>query len=104
IHPRALLEYDALPAELKAVIEPLISAYPNPREFFVQRLAEGIATIAAAFAPEPVIVRLSDFKSNEYANLIGGPRYEPDEENPMLGFRGASRYIADTFRPCFEME
>ncbi|MEX2481546.1 MAG: phosphoenolpyruvate synthase [Gammaproteobacteria bacterium] len=104
IHPRALLEYDALPAELKAVIEPLISAYPNPREFFVQRLAEGIATIAAAFAPEPVIVRLSDFKSNEYANLIGGPRYEPDEENPMLGFRGASRYIAETFRPCFEME
>ena len=104
IHPRALLEYDILPVELKAQIAPLISAYANPREFFVRRLAEGIATIAAAFAPEPVIVRLSDFKSNEYANLIGGPRYEPHEENPMLGFRGASRYIAASFRPCFEME
>ncbi|MEQ8659522.1 MAG: phosphoenolpyruvate synthase, partial [Gammaproteobacteria bacterium] len=104
IHPRALLEYDTLPVELKATIAPLISAYPSPREFFVSRLAEGVATIAAAFAPEPVIVRLSDFKSNEYANLIGGTRYEPDEENPMLGFRGASRYVADSFRPCFEME
>jgi len=104
IHPRALLEYDTLPVELQATIAPLISAYPSPREFFVSRLAEGVATIAAAFAPEPVIVRLSDFKSNEYANLIGGPRYEPDEENPMLGFRGASRYVADSFRPCFEME
>ena len=104
IHPRALLEYDSLPVELQATIAPLISAYPSPREFFVSRLAEGVATIAAAFAPEPVIVRLSDFKSNEYANLIGGPRYEPDEENPMLGFRGASRYVADSFRPCFEME
>jgi len=104
IHPRALLEYDTLPVELQATIAPLISAYPSPREFFVSRLAEGVATIAAAFAPEPVIVRLSDFKSNEYANLIGGPRYEPNEENPMLGFRGASRYVADSFRPCFEME
>jgi len=104
IHPRALLEYDILPVDLKAQIAPLISAYANPREFFVRRLAEGIATIAAAFAPQPVIVRLSDFKSNEYANLIGGPRYEPHEENPMLGFRGASRYIAASFRPCFEME
>ncbi|MCB1746784.1 MAG: phosphoenolpyruvate synthase, partial [Gammaproteobacteria bacterium] len=104
IHPRALLEYDSLPVELQATIAPLISAYPGPREFFVQRLVEGIATIAAAFAPQPVIVRLSDFKSNEYANLIGGQRYEPDEENPMLGFRGASRYVASTFRPCFEME
>ena len=72
--------------------------------FFVDKLAEGIAQIAAAFAPEPVIVRLSDFKSNEYANLIGGTRYEPEEENPMLGFRGASRYIDETFRPCFELE
>ncbi|MGE0483258.1 MAG: phosphoenolpyruvate synthase [Gammaproteobacteria bacterium] len=104
IHPRALLEYDSLPVELQATIAPLISAYPGPREFFVQRLVEGIATIAAAFAPQPVIVRLSDFKSNEYANLIGGQRYEPDEENPMLGFRGASRYVASSFRPCFEME
>ena len=104
IHPRALLEYATLPDDLKATIAPLIAAYPSPREFFVQRLIEGIATIAAAFAPQPVIVRLSDFKSNEYANLIGGQRYEPREENPMLGFRGASRYVADSFKPCFEME
>ncbi len=104
IHPRALLDYDLLPADLQATIAPLIAAYPSPREFYVQRLVEGIATIAAAFAPQPVIVRLSDFKSNEYANLIGGPRYEPHEENPMLGFRGASRYVAPSFKPCFEME
>lgn len=104
IHPRALLEYDRLPIELQATIAPLIAAYDSPRDFFVRRLGEGIATIAAAFAPQPVIVRLSDFKSNEYANLIGGQRYEPDEENPMLGFRGAARYVAESFRPCFEME
>jgi len=104
IHPRALLEFDTLPAELKATIEPLISAYPSPRDFYITRLTEGIATIAAAFAPHSVIVRMSDFKSNEYANLVGGQRYEPHEENPMLGFRGASRYIADSFRPCFAME
>jgi pyruvate,water dikinase len=104
IHPRALLEFDDLPAELKSEIEPLIAAYSSPREFFVSRLTEGISTIGAAFAPQPVIVRLSDFKSNEYANLIGGPIYEPTEENPMLGFRGASRYISKSFRPCFEME
>ncbi len=104
IHPRALLEYASLPDDLKATIAPLIAAYPSPREYFVHRLIEGIATIAAAFAPQPVIVRLSDFKSNEYANLIGGQRYEPHEENPMLGFRGASRYVADSFKPCFEME
>ncbi|MBK6657610.1 MAG: phosphoenolpyruvate synthase [Proteobacteria bacterium] len=104
IHPRALLEFDTLPADLKNTIAPLIAAYPSPREYFVSRLIEGIATIGAAFAPQPVIVRLSDFKSNEYANLIGGQRYEPHEENPMLGFRGASRYVADSFKPCFEME
>lgn len=104
IHPRALLEFDSLPDDLRAAIAPLISAYDSPRDFFVTRLVEGVATIAAAFAPEPVIVRLSDFKSNEYGNLIGGRRYEPDEENPMLGFRGASRYVSDSFRPCFEME
>ncbi len=104
IHPRALLEYDSLPVELKAQIAPQIAAYGSPREYFVARLAEGIATIGAAFAPQPVIVRLSDFKSNEYANLTAGQRYEPQEENPMLGFRGASRYIAQSFRPCFEME
>lgn len=104
IHPRALLEFDSLPEDLQSEIAPRWAAYGSPREFFVQRLVEGIATIGAAFAPEPVIVRLSDFKSNEYANLIAGSRYEPDEENPMLGFRGASRYVAPSFRPCFEME
>ena len=104
IHPRALLEFERLPGELRSEIAKLTAAYDSPRLFFVKRLAEGIATIAAAFAPEPVIVRLSDFKSNEYANLIGGRRFEPAEENPMLGFRGASRYIAESFTPCFEME
>jgi pyruvate, water dikinase len=104
IHPRALLEFDTLPPALQATIAPLISAYASPREFFVTRLTEGIATIGAAFAPHPVIVRLSDFKSNEYANLVGGERYEPHEENPMLGFRGASRYLSPAFRMCFEME
>lgn len=104
VHPRALLEFEQLPDTLKEVIEPRWRPYGDPVEFFVARLSEGIATIAAAFAPHPVIVRLSDFKSNEYANLIGGERYEPDEENPMLGFRGACRYIAESFRPCFELE
>ena len=104
IHPKALLELDRQPAELKRQIQRRIAAYPGPVEYFVQRLAEGISTIAAAFAPEPVIVRLSDFKSNEYANLLGGKDYEPYEENPMIGFRGASRYISESFRPCFEME
>lgn len=104
IHPRALLELPQQPAEVRRLVEPMIAAYPSPVDYFWMRLAEGIATIAAAFAPQPVIVRLSDFKSNEYANLIGGTRYEPHEENPMLGFRGASRYIADAFRPCFDLE
>ena len=104
IHPKALLEYDALPAELQEKIAPRIAAYDSPREFYVAKLTEGIATLGAAFAPSPVIVRMSDFKSNEYANLIGGPRYEPDEENPMIGFRGAGRYVAESFKDCFEME
>jgi len=104
IHPRALLEYDRLPADLKAEIAPRIAAYQSPRDFYVSKLTEGIATIAAAFAPNTVIVRMSDFKSNEYANLIGGPRYEPHEENPMIGFRGASRYVSASFRECFELE
>ncbi|VAX06907.1 Phosphoenolpyruvate synthase [hydrothermal vent metagenome] len=104
IHPQALLEYDNLPAELKEKIAPLIAAYEGPREFFVTKLTEGISTLAAAFAPHPVIVRTSDFKSNEYANLIAGTRYEPEEENPMIGFRGASRYISESFHECFEME
>jgi pyruvate,water dikinase len=104
VHPRALLEFDKLDGDLQAQIRTQMAGYSDPVEFYVDKLAEGISQIAAAFAPEPVIVRLSDFKSNEYANLIGGQRYEPDEENPMLGFRGASRYVDETFRPCFELE
>ncbi len=104
VHPRALLEFDTVDDETRSMIEQQMFGYADPREFFVHKLAEGIATIAAAFAPNPVIVRLSDFKSNEYANLVGGERYEPHEENPMLGFRGASRYVDEDFRPCFEME
>lgn len=104
IHPKALLEFDTLPEDLRTQIMPSVQPYGSPRDFFVNRLVEGISTIAAAFAPEPVIVRMSDFKSNEYANLIAGSRYEPEEENPMLGFRGASRYISEDFRACFEME
>ncbi|MCS3843815.1 phosphoenolpyruvate synthase [Microbacterium sp. AK031] len=104
IHPRALLEFDTLPVALQAEISERIAPYESPRDYFVKRVAEGISMIAAAFAPEPVIVRLSDFKSNEYANLIGGELYEPHEENPMLGYRGASRYISADFRECFDME
>jgi len=104
VHPRALLERDVLPAALQARVDEHWRAYPSPREFFVSRVAEGVATIAAAFAPEPVIVRLSDFKSNEYANLVGGERYEPREENPMLGYRGASRYVSDDFAEAFALE
>jgi pyruvate, water dikinase len=104
IHPQALLALDQQPPDLRRMIDPMIAAYASPREYFVKRLTEGVAMIAAAFAPEPVIVRMSDFKSNEYANLVAGTRYEPHEENPMLGFRGASRYIAESFRPCFDME
>jgi len=104
VHPQALLEYDDLDAATRAAVDEQMAGYADPVGFFVDKLAEGVSTIAAAFAPEPVIVRLSDFKSNEYANLIGGDKYEPDEENPMLGFRGASRYVADSFRPCFELE
>jgi len=104
VHPKALLEYDQQDSDVKAAIDDQMAGYPDPVEFFVEKLAEGVAMIAAAFAPEPVIVRMSDFKSNEYANLIGGERYEPKEENPMIGFRGAARYVADSFRPCFELE
>ncbi|MCZ6560253.1 MAG: phosphoenolpyruvate synthase [Gammaproteobacteria bacterium] len=104
IHPRALLEFETLDGKLQEIITEHIAGYSNPIDFFVDKLTEGIATIAAAFAPQPVIVRLSDFKSNEYANLIGGSGYEPHEENPMLGFRGASRYLDESFRPCFELE
>ncbi|WP_259363518.1 phosphoenolpyruvate synthase [Microbacterium esteraromaticum] len=104
IHPRALLEHDSLPDDLRRQVDARIAAYPSPRDYFVQRVVEGVSMLAAAFAPEPVIVRMSDFKSNEYANLIGGERYEPHEENPMIGYRGASRYISPDFRECFEME
>ncbi len=104
IHPQALLELEQQPQDIRRTIDSMIAAYDSPRDYFVKRLAEGVATIAAAFAPEPVIVRMSDFKSNEYANLVGGKRYEPHEENPMIGFRGASRYISESFRPCFDME
>jgi len=104
IHPKALLRFDDQEPELQHVIRTQIAGYASPVDFFVDRLVEGIATLAAAFAPKPVIVRTSDFKSNEYANLIGGAQYEPDEENPMLGYRGASRYISEAFRDCFELE
>jgi pyruvate, water dikinase len=104
VHPRALLEFERLDSDLKETIRRQMAGYADPVSFYVDKLTEGIAQIAAAFAPEPVIVRLSDFKSNEYANLIGGRQYEPHEENPMLGFRGASRYIDESFRPCFELE
>jgi pyruvate,water dikinase len=104
IHPQALLEFDQLPEQLQQTITRRIAGYESPIEFYVQRLVEGIATLAAAYAPKPVIVRMSDFKSNEYANLIGGDRYEPEEENPMIGFRGAARYVSASFQACFELE
>ena len=104
VHPRALLDFAKLDAGLREQIRAQMAGYDDPVGFYVEKLAEGIAQIAAAFAPEPVIVRLSDFKSNEYANLIGGRLYEPVEENPMLGFRGAARYVDPSFRPCFELE
>ena len=104
IHPKALLEFDTLPADLKATISDRIAGYASPVDFYVDKLAEGISTLAAAFFPKKVIVRMSDFKSNEYANLIGGQLYEPHEENPMIGFRGAARYVAEGFRDCFELE
>ena len=104
VHPRAVLAYPELPAELKRQVEEAARGYASPRAFFVEKLAEGVATIAAAFWPKPVIVRLSDFKSNEYRKLLGGARYEPEEENPMLGFRGASRYLSAAFRDCFALE
>jgi pyruvate,water dikinase len=104
VHPRALLEYERQDAETKARIGARMAGYAGPVDFYVDRLAEGIASITAAFAPHPVIVRLSDFKSNEYANLIGGSAYEPHEENPMIGFRGASRYVDPGFRASFALE
>ncbi|WP_415759835.1 phosphoenolpyruvate synthase [Pseudomonas sp. LT1P18] len=104
VHPKALLNYAGLPQDIKDSVDKRIAGYDDPVGFYVEKLVEGISTLAAAFTPKKVIVRLSDFKSNEYANLIGGKLYEPEEENPMLGFRGASRYISETFRDCFELE
>ena len=104
IHPRALLDYDVMPMDVKQSIDLAMAGYAGPIDFYVEKLVEGISSLAAAFAPERVIVRMSDFKSNEYANMVGGELYEPDEENPMIGFRGASRYIDESFRACFELE
>ncbi|RZU45200.1 phosphoenolpyruvate synthase [Fluviicoccus keumensis] len=104
VHPKALLNYDTLPRDIRNAVTARAAGYASPVEFYVEKLVEGIATLAAAFYPQRVIVRMSDFKSNEYANLIGGKLYEPEEENPMLGFRGASRYVSDNFRDCFDLE
>jgi len=104
VHPRAILDYPNIDSDLKKAVESVARGHASPRAFYVDKLAEGIATIAAAFWPKPVIVRLSDFKSNEYKKLIGGSRYEPEEENPMLGFRGASRYVSESFGEAFAME
>ena len=104
VHPKAILDYPNIDPDLKKAVESVARGHASPRAFYVDKLVEGIATIAAAFWPKTVIVRLSDFKSNEYKKLIGGSRYEPDEENPMLGFRGASRYISGEFADAFAME
>ena len=104
VHPKALLNFDAQSDELKAEISEMMAGYESPVEFYISKLVEGIATLGCAFAPERVIVRMSDFKSNEYANLVGGQQYEPEEENPMIGFRGAARYISEDFRDCFALE
>ncbi|MES2839674.1 MAG: phosphoenolpyruvate synthase [Pseudomonadota bacterium] len=104
VHPKAILDYPQIDADLKKAVESVARGHASPRAFYVDKVAEGVATIAAAFWPKPVIVRLSDFKSNEYRKLVGGSRYEPDEENPMLGFRGAARYISEDFREAFAME
>jgi pyruvate,water dikinase len=104
IHPKAVLDYPNVDSDLKKAVESAARGYASPRAFFVEKLAEGIATLAASFYPKPVIVRLSDFKSNEYRKLVGGSRYEPEEENPMLGFRGVARYLSEDFAECFKME
>jgi len=104
VHPRALMQFDQQPRDIKKAITVRMAGYPDPVSFYIEKLAEGIAMLGAAFMPDPVIVRLSDFKSNEYAHLVGGTQYEPDEENPMIGLRGSSRYLSDDFRDCFELE
>ena len=104
IHPKALFEYDTLAPDIKVLVNERMAGYDDPIDFYVKRLVEGISTLVAAFSPKPVIVRMSDFKSNEYANLIGGEAFEPNEENPMIGFRGASRYLSSSFMHCFQLE
>lgn len=104
VHPKALINYEKQDADLKEEIDELIAGYESPVEFYINKIKEGVATLASAFYPEKVIVRMSDFKSNEYANLVGGEQYEPEEENPMIGYRGAARYISDDFRECFALE
>jgi pyruvate,water dikinase len=104
IHPKALINHDSMPADVQTQINERVAGYADPQTFYVEKIIEGISTLAAAFAPHPVIVRLSDFKSNEYANMIGGTLFEPEEENPMIGFRGASRYLSSSFEDCFELE
>jgi len=104
IHPKALLNFDEQSKDLKEEITEIIAGYASPVEFYIAKLTEGISTLAASFAPQKVIIRMSDFKSNEYANLVGGEIFEPEEENPMIGYRGAARYISKAFRPCFELE
>jgi pyruvate,water dikinase len=104
VHPKAVLNFSALSAELQAAVAQRAAGYASPEAFYVEKLAEGVATLAVAFWPKPVIVRLSDFKSNEYRQLLGGAAYEPDEENPMIGFRGAGRYVAERFADCFALE
>ena len=104
VHPKAILDYPHIDSDLKKAVESVARGHASPKSFFIDKVAEGVATIAAAFWPKPVIVRMSDFKSNEYRKLIGGSRYEPEEENPMLGFRGAARYLSDDFQQAFAME
>jgi pyruvate,water dikinase len=104
VHPKALINFDEQPEDVKEEIADMMAGYASPVEYYIEKLVEGIASIGAAFSPKKVIVRMSDFKSNEYFNLVGGYQYEPDEENPMLGFRGASRYVSDNFRDCFALE
>ncbi len=104
IHPKAIINYSAMPADIQKAIDYRARGYKDPKDFYVEKVAEGVATIAAAFYPNPVIVRLSDFKSNEYKKLVAGDIYEPDEENPMIGFRGAARYISKEFQECFALE
>merc|ERR1719337_109120 len=104
VHPKALLGYDDMDAETKALIDQRMVGYSSPKDFYINKIAEGVATLAASVYPKRIICRLSDFKSNEYKSLIGGPEYEPDEENPMIGFRGAGRYADPAFKDCFAME